>query len=484
MNPGSDRTNSDDAVEIARSLAREVLARHPVRGLAWGVVRDGTVLATGGVGRADVDAALPAGPAVASRICSITKTMTAVAIMQLVEEGAVAIDDPVNRHLHGFRVDHPDPHAPPVRLRDLLTHTAGIGDIHRVKDLRRPFAGLAVRAGRPVPTLRELYGPWFRTEVHAGTKWNYANHGFAILGQVVEDVRGESFAAVLRERLFDPLGMDRTDTSRSDRTGPDRFVGYKSATRRARRRARPGPDIELTVAPTGGVWSTVDDLLRYATELLDPTVVLAPATVATMTTPHWALDPRLVGRGLGLRLSTHAGHRVFGHDGAIPGWTSTLQCYPDDGLAFVAVANANTPAIGAAVHRLGIDTASALLDLPSVEADLAARTAEGPTSALAEELAGPWQVGPGLLTSVRMLMNGGRRLQVERRRDGSLAIRTRLGTYKGGIPLVPVDADDPLRFDALTAGLRSSMAFARNADGVVDRLLVDDVDGPLELFRA
>ena len=83
-----------------------------------------------------------------------------------------------------------------------------------------------------------------------------------------------------------------------------------------------------------------------------------------------------------------------------------------------------------------------------------------------------------------MLMNGGRRLRVAGNPTGGLSVHSRMGLYRHGVALVPVDADDPLRFDAVTAGLLSSMAFARNGSGVVDRLLINDVDGPLELVRA
>src|SRR5204862_6426162 len=117
--------------------------------------------------------------------------------MQLRDEGLFALDDPVNHYLKHIRVDAP-PGAPGVTFRHLLTHTAGIGELPKVSDLWRREGWGQGRPFAPPADLAELYGGSLRTEVAAGSKRAYANHGFAVLGQAVQDIAGRPFADYMR----------------------------------------------------------------------------------------------------------------------------------------------------------------------------------------------------------------------------------------------------------------------------------------------
>src|SRR3954451_7835185 len=125
--------------------------------------------------------------------------MTAIAVLQLVEEGRLALDDPIADHLHSVRVESPRG-APPVTVRHLLIHSASIGEVRRWSDLGRPVIALASKAGQPPPPLARYYRNGLRTEVAPGTKWAYAHRGFALLGLLVEEQRSRPFADVMRER--------------------------------------------------------------------------------------------------------------------------------------------------------------------------------------------------------------------------------------------------------------------------------------------
>src|SRR5918992_2858055 len=197
-------------------FAVEAFNRQPLAGLAVGVVRDGELVYERGLGFADVNARRQVTADTVFRIGSISKTMTAIAVVQLVEQGRVGLDDPVNEHLRGYRVEH-RPGSPPVTIRHLLTHTSGLGELRQLTDLARPTIGLAAKLDDPLPTLTELYAPVLRAELAPGEKWAYANHGFATLGQLVEDVAGRPFGEHMREAVFEPLGMEQTDFLRSDR---------------------------------------------------------------------------------------------------------------------------------------------------------------------------------------------------------------------------------------------------------------------------
>ncbi len=441
-----------------------------VTNVAVGVVADGRPAYAMGVGAG-------ISTATAFRIASITKTFTAVALMQQYEAGRFALDDPVNDHLRTVRVV-PPPGAPPVTVRHLLTHTAGVGELLRVGDLRRPYAGFAVRRGQPVPPLRSVYEPVVRTGVAVDAKSAYANHGFGLLGVLLEDLSGEEYGAYVRARVLDPLGMGRTDVTRSERVGADAAVGQRP------RSGRPAWDLELTVPPAGGAWSTVEDLQRYAEALVHGGGnrhgrVLAPASLTLMLEPHYRLDPRLRGRGLCFALGAVGSHRVAGHDGGLPGFSSTLQFAPDAGAAAIVLANANSLEVSAAVHRLGFDLLRAVLDVADPVAALE-------TSSVPERratwpgLRGTYVPERGMLTSTRVWRGAGPLVVNEA--GGHLQIRSAYGGYRRGARLRP-DADDPAVFRLVSRGLVGQVVFQTGADGVAHHLCLADDTGQHRLRR-
>ena len=145
----------------------------------------------------------PVTPDTVFRIGSLTKTFTAVAVMQLWEQGLVDLDAPANDYLTTFRLRPTRPDLQPATLRHLLTHTAGIGYWPRLSDLLHPVFGCGRGSPQPAP-LGEYYRRGLPQEVQPGTKWVYSNHGFAALGQVVEDVSGRSCAATFESTSSTP----------------------------------------------------------------------------------------------------------------------------------------------------------------------------------------------------------------------------------------------------------------------------------------
>jgi len=199
------------------------------------------------------------------RIGSLTKTFTAIAVMQLCERGLVELDAPANAYLRSVRLAAAEASFRPVTVRHLLTHTAGIGYWRRLADLLQPGVGSGDRAGRSgAAPLADYYRKGLRVEVEPGTKWVYSNHGFAVLGQIVEDVTGQPLDRYLRECIFGPLGMEHTDLIRSERVRPRLATGYM---------LRPGGlkpivDREVPTHGAGGMYSTPADMGRYLAALL------------------------------------------------------------------------------------------------------------------------------------------------------------------------------------------------------------------------
>lgn len=243
------------------------------------------------------------------RIGSVTKTFTAVLVLQARDDGLLDLDDPVSAHLdvpaHGT-----------ATIRALLSHTAGyqrephgdVWDVLVAPDDRRLLDDLT-RAERVLPP---------------GRRYHYSNLGLAVLGQLVARLRGGTWASVLQERILDPLGLTATTVEPTAGAAVGYLVdAYSDA-------ARPEPQLHMGgVSPAAQLWSTAADMARWAAFLADPAIVdpgalvLAPATLDEMRWPRTTTDETLWSGGFGLGLIlVPQGRRVVhvGHDGAMPGF--------------------------------------------------------------------------------------------------------------------------------------------------------------------
>lgn len=289
------------------------------------------------------------------RIGSVTKTFTAVLVMQCRDDGLLDLDDPIGAHLdlpaHGE-----------LTVRRLLSHTAGLqrephGDLWDtldVPDLAGMLADVA-RAERVLP---------------AGRRFHYSNLGFALLGQAVARLRGGTWAEVLTGRVLRPLGLDSVGVDPGERAAVGYLVDAYSD------HARPEPATDFgPVAPAAQLWGTAADLARWAAFLADPAVVdpaarvLSPATLDEMRWPVTVTDETAWsgGFGLGLILVPRGGRVVHvGHDGAMPGFLAGAYGRRGaDSAPGVDPAAAPPGPAGLGVAVLGSSgTASAILDLP------------------------------------------------------------------------------------------------------------------------
>jgi CubicO group peptidase (beta-lactamase class C family) len=332
------------AVEIEQqassSRVGEILNRHPAVGLALGVVRGGGTEFFAAHGLADVAAHRPITEDTVFRVASITKTFTAIAVLQLVEQGLVDLDGPANAYLRTVQLVHKGDGWRPATVRHLLTHTAGLGEEVTRSALFRPDFGESVAAGRPVPPLAEFYRGRVRLAAEPGTRFRYGNHSPALLGQLVEDVSRSPLGRYLRERVFRPLGMTDTDLEPSAQLRARLATGY----RLTRRGIRPVPLREFVTAGAAGAYSTPRDMARYAAALLgggtnEHGTVLEPGSVAAMFAPQYRPDPRIPGMGLAFFRGEAGGHPVVEHQGVLSGFDSQVFLAPDDGVGVVAFTN-------------------------------------------------------------------------------------------------------------------------------------------------
>jgi CubicO group peptidase (beta-lactamase class C family) len=438
---------------------REILNRRPAVGLALGVVRGGSLEFFHGHGLADVASKAPITEDTVFRIGSITKTFTAIAVMQLWEQGLVDLDAPANHYLRAYRLVPANAGFRPATMRHLLTHTAGIPEAIHVADLLHPDWGpfdarpvaLSVKAGQPMPSLAEYYRGGLRVVVEPGTAFAYTNHGFATLGQIVEDVTGMPLDRYLGEHIFEPLGMTATDLIRSGRMASRLATGYALGPSGA----TAVPDREWIGAGGGGIYSTTRDMARYVAALLrgganEHGRMLRSATLATMFEPHYQPDPRVPGIGLGFFRGDVGGHRIVEHDGILPGFNSEVLLAPDDGVAIIAFTNGSS---GAFVW-LPIELRRLLrrqLDVPDevVRGDIPHHPE------IWDEICGRYQLPPQVSDlRGRLMMGGGAQVFV---RGGRPMVRvlTPVPALYRGLPLHPDDEQDPyvFRLDLSTLGM-------------------------------
>ena len=349
-----------DQLELRARIGR-ILNRWPSVGLAVGVVRNGGLEFFHGHGFADIASKTPVTEDTVFRIASITKTFTAIAVMQLWEQGLLDLDAPANDYLRAYRLIPAKASFRPATVRHLLTHTAGIREVlHLSGLLRMRDLGETVKLGWPLPSLAEYYRGGLRIDAEPGTRFTYTNHGFATLGQLVSDVSGKSLDRYFREYIFDPLGMNDTDLIRSERVKARLAVGYELRSNGA----NPVTDYEVVTVGGGGAYSTLRDMARYITALLgggtgEQGTVLNPATLAAMFEPQYQPDPRVPGFGFGFFRTNLGDHLAVEHDGILPGFDSQIFLAPDEGVGVMAFANGArrgmhwlAPEVGGVLRRL------------------------------------------------------------------------------------------------------------------------------------
>jgi CubicO group peptidase (beta-lactamase class C family) len=396
-------------------------------------------------------------------------------MLQLCERGLIDLDAPAGGYLRAYRLVAARPGHRPPTVRQLLTHTAGLPQLVYPARAFQPVLGETVAYGQRVPALVEFYRGRLHLIAEPGARHTYSNHGFATLGQIVEDVTGQPLAHVFRDRIFGPLGMTGTDLVRSGRIRARLATGY---TLRAGG-PRPVRDFDLVTAGAGGIYSTTADMARYVAALLaagcgEHGRILKPETLASMFAPHYQPDPRLPGVGLAFFRHDLGGHLVAGHDGLVPGFTSQMSLAPDDGTGVVAFTNGARSAmtwLGAEVdgvlgHILGVPD-------PVIRADVPHHPE------IWTGLCG-WYSFRGSLRDAQKWFVAGAEVFVRR---GQLTLRpvTPLPALARGLQLHPDDPDDPcvFRIDLSSLGIGTSrVVFTRSPHAVVNAFHLDLSFGP------
>jgi CubicO group peptidase (beta-lactamase class C family) len=298
------------------------MQKRKIPGLALLVVRDGKTIKAQGYGFANVELQAPVKPETVFQSGSVGKQFTATAVMMLVEEGKLSLDDPLTKFF---------PEAPAswksVRVRHLLSHTGGFGDYPENFDYHHD------RTEDQMLKLVEKQALAFPP----GSRWAYSNLGYLTLGVVIHRVTGKFYGDFLHERIFQPLGMDTRIISEADII-PNRAAGYRLVKGELKNQEWVAPGINTSA--DGSLYFTILDLAKWDAALYTEQL-LKRSSLEQMWTPVKLNDgtPNPGHYGFGWRIAQQNGHRVIEHAGAWQGFTTNISRYVDDKLTVVVLTN-------------------------------------------------------------------------------------------------------------------------------------------------
>lgn len=299
--------------------------RQHIQGLSLAVIKDGKVEKLAGYGQANVELKVPVTPQTIFQIQSITKTFTSTAILMLIEEGKIALDDPVSKHLDGT----PDSWKN-IKIHHLLSHTSGIKDF-----INEPTASL-----REDITEEEVFKATTPRPLNfqPGEKYAYSNTNYHLLAMIIRKLTGKSYGEFLKERIFNPLNMTDTRIMSWSDIIPNRASGYQWRGGKLHN----GDYVAGSILAYGGggILSSAADMAKWATAL-DDEKLLKKSTIEKAWAATKLNNGTMSGYGLGWGVGQTNGHRFLAHSGAhMTGFTSALIKYRDDALSIVILTNA------------------------------------------------------------------------------------------------------------------------------------------------
>ena len=322
----SDISNQTELAIFLDEYISDQLDQYNIVGMTISFVKDNEIFFAKGYGNRTL--APVAKPVIANqtlfRIGSISKTFTAVAVLQLVEDGILDLDTDINSYLTAFKI--PDTYSDPITMRHLLTHTAGFEE--------KAYPSIFSSA-YGILSLEDFVIEILPDRVHSpGVITSYSNYGFTLAGYIVQEMSGKLFEQYIEDEIFIPLGLNSStfreplpaNLSMNMSTGYNEYgqVGYFEY---------------LSVPPAGSCSSTATDMAKFMIALLDNgyyngTQILLNETVQMMQEEHFTTHPNLPGANLGLyEMDTHNEH-IIGHGGDTVFFHSLMALFPDDNFGF------------------------------------------------------------------------------------------------------------------------------------------------------
>ena len=347
---GANTAISAQSEKIDQYIRAEMEGRH-IPGLALVVIKNGEIVKLKGYGVANLEHDVAVTPDTVFELASVTKQFTATAIMLLVEEGKVRLDDSISHYL-----SNSPGRWEGVTVRHLLTHTSGL------PGLEDGFKSLRTGGGQIDYSTAQLFDAATKDSLSfiPGDSWRYSDVGYFLLGMIIEKAGGQRYRDFLAERFFKPLGMESTSVIDQWAIVKNRAAGYTIHNAQLINIRRVA---QVELPSYSGVLSTVRDLAKWDLALAAGRVVKG-SSLATMWTPVKLNTGRSYPYGFGWEVRRRLGHRIIDHTGI----TGTEYArYPDDNLTVIVLTNLGKRSIDSReVRAWGLTTGVARLFIPDL----------------------------------------------------------------------------------------------------------------------
>lgn len=310
----------------AEAKLQELVEQKKCVGLAAGIFQGATIQWTSAQGYQDAAQKINFSPHTVSRIASITKPMTAIALLQLYEQGKVDLDAPIQKYLPDF----PKKPEGVITCRQLLGHSSGIDAYASKKEVNNQKNYKDLQAAIENIQGRDLVAP-------PGSQFHYTSYGYVVLGRIIEKVSGLGFEAYLKKNIWEPAGMDHTSIEKFAET-----VAHKAQIYHKDKKGKIRPESFTNLSdrlPGGGVQSTLEDLLKFGQAVLNHRLI--KAETLDMMIKNQGLKKEGNGYGLGWYLygiNPRYGN-VFGHNGSQLGASAFLFLLPEQKAGVVTLSN-------------------------------------------------------------------------------------------------------------------------------------------------
>ena len=440
------------ADEVDR-IVRAIMQERRIPGAVVAVARRGKTVKKQAYGLASVELDVPVTEGTVFEIGSVTKQMTAAAVMLLVEDGKIDLDDKISKYLPGV----PDAWRD-VSVRHLLTHTSGVKSYTAIGSgfelTKRMKRDDFVKALASYPL-----------DFAPGARYSYSNSGYNLLGFIIESASGKPYWEFMRERIFRKLGMNETFDRDPKFIIKNRAAGYELENNQLI-----GRDYDLTdIFSAGAIVSTVGDLLKWDAAWRND-ALLKPASKQQAWTPFTLNDGKPYPYGFGWSVTDFRGHRLIGHSGSTAGFSSQIMRFTDDDTSVIVLINLGTGAYAGSIARAVAKVYIPEISLRAMKAQTApdAKLTETFSGVLRDRLENKFN--PALLSDSLIKSLSTERAKAANERLAAFGAVKSL-TFVGG---ESSESAKIYRYKAETAKRLFLWRFAVGADGKITEMTLED----------
>ena len=310
-----------DSVDI---IVQNQMTKQNITGISLAIVKDGKTLVNKGYGMANMELRVPVNSNTVFRLASISKQFFATAIMKLVQDGKISLDDDIQK----FFRNAPDIWKP-IRIKHLLSHTSGL--------VREAPGYENFKIQSDMSIIKSAYD--LPLDYPTGQKYQYCNLGYFMLAEIITQVSGLSWQNYIQKELFSPAGMTNMNMTDFYQVIPNRASGYVF-----NNGTYFNAEAMLAVRPSGGFLSTSTDMIRWDKVLREKKIILSKENWETLWQPFVRTnsDPDSASYyGFGWAIDDYRGHKSIGHGGSNMGFRTQYSRFIDDGLSIVVLTNTN-----------------------------------------------------------------------------------------------------------------------------------------------